>query len=290
MRLRIISGLGALAGFAALIGSADKAEAQCHPTGCQPPPPPCCEPPPPPPPPPPPSPCCEQPPPPTTPPGGNLNVNVNVNAGASADGSARALINARAGGTTVVGGGGGAYFTVEQPYPTTIQGLNVEGARTRRLVRVPYEERRASYRRVVIQAVCIDDRAIPHPASQVRPDREVHEGYEGELYRCIAGTRLQWTWAEYLDRVSFEKGETKACQKGEALWFGQGHMECRPQKQERDCNERSLLRRYGAGIKILSLYGEEVFTAYREEWVEEAVGSVTGSVITLDGGVGGRVF
>ena len=55
----------------------------------------------------------------------------------------------------------------------------------------------------MIQAFCIDDRDVPHPASQVRPDREVAADYDGELYRCIAGTRLQITWAEYQgDRTS----------------------------------------------------------------------------------------
>ena len=179
---------------------------------------------------------------------------------------------------------------MDQPYPTTIQGLNVGGMAMSRMVRVPYTETRRSMKRVVIQAVCIDSRAVPHPASQVRPDREVFEDYEGELYRCLAGTRLQVTIAEYLDAVNFDGGETLQCSAGEALWHSRGMIECRPQRPERDCNERSLLRRYGAGIKILTLYREETFTAWREEVIEESYGEVINSAITLDGGVGGRVF
>jgi hypothetical protein len=286
MRVRIMTWLMAAGGFLALTAFADTAAAQCGPS-CPPPPPPCCEPPPPPPPPPPV--CCEPPPPPSCCGGGNLNVNVNVNAGATA--GARAGINARAGGSVYVGGGGSAYVTVDQPYPTTIQGLNVEGSRIMQRVRVPYQAMRRFEKRVVIQAFCIDDRNIPHPASQVRPDRDVYGDYDGELYRCIAGTYLQITIAEYLDRISFEHGETLVCRKGEALWHGRGGMiECRPQKSERDCNERSLLRRYGAGVKILTIIREESYTEYREEMVEQIVGSVTGAMITLDGGVGGRVF
>ncbi|MNJ64875.1 hypothetical protein D3C77_608590 [compost metagenome] len=64
-------------------------------------------------------------------------------------------------------------------------------------------------------------------------------------------------------------------------------LECRPEKQERDCNERSLLRRYGAGVKVLTLIREETYTEYREEMVEAE--AVTGMMM-LDGGVGGRVF
>jgi hypothetical protein len=49
-----------------------------------------------------------------------------------------------------------------------------------------------------------------------------------------------------------------------------GKLECRPEKPERDCNERSLLRRYGAGMKILTMYREEEYTEYREEQAESA--------------------
>lgn len=291
MRVRIMTWLPAAAGFLALSAVADEAAAQCGPV-CPPPPPPCCEPPPPPPPPPPP--CCElPPPPPCCSGGGNLNVNVNVNANANANANARARagLNARAGGSVWVSGGGSAYVTVDQPYPTTISGLNVEGARMRQMIRVPYEERRRWEKRVVIQAVCIDDRSVPHPASQVRPDREVHGDYEGELYRCLAGTWLQATWAEYHGDVRFDEAETISCQKGEALWHGRGgQVDCRAQRAERECNERSLLRRYGAGVKILTMVREEIYTAYREEVVEEVGVAVQGGAITLDGGVGGRVF
>ena len=285
MRLRIRDWmLGLLAGFAVL-AVADAAAAQsCG--SCEPPPCSSCEPPPPPPPPPP---CCETPPaPPCCSGGGNVNVNVNVNAGANANAGARAYVNARAGSySSGYGrGGGAAYVSVDQPYPTTIQGLAVDGLV--QTVRTPFTAYRRMMKRVVIQAVCIDDRQVPHPASQVRPEREVSDSYEGELYRCIAGTWLQATIADYEGDINFDHGQTLTCRKHEALWFGQGgQMECRPEKPERDCNERSLLRRYGAGVKILTMYREEEYTEFREEQVQTSV--VTGA-ITLDGGVGGRVF
>ena len=187
-----------------------------------------------------------------------MNVNVNVNANASASASARAGINARAGSSVYVQGGGGAYVTVDQPYPTTISGLMVEGAAVSQVVRVPFESRRRLEKRVVIQAVCIDDRSVPHPASQVRPDREVDNDYEGELYRCLAGTSLQITIAEYLGTVSFDHGETMSCRKH--------------------------------GVKILTMIREETYTEYRDEVVQTSGVAVSGASITLDGGVGGRVF
>ena len=215
-----------------------------------------------------------------------MNVNVNVNANANASASARAYGGSRSGATVIVSGGGGAYFNVDQPYPTTIQGLTVEG-KTMEMIRVPYTASRRMEKRVVIQAYCIDDRAVPHPASQVRPGKDVGMDYEGELYRCIAGTKLQWTIGDEMGGP----GETINCNKREALWYGRGGMlECRPEKQERDCNERSLLRRYGAGVKVLTMIREESYTEYREEMVESAGAVASGAVIMLDGGVGGRVF
>ncbi len=283
MRVRIKTLLAAAGAFIGLMAVADTAAAQCGGT---------CQPPPPPPPPPiPGGPCggggCH---PPVAPPccgsGGNVNVNVNVNANANASASARAYGGSRSGATVIVGGGGGAYFNVDQPYPTTIQGLTVEG-KTMEMIRVPYTASRRMEKRVVIQAYCIDDRAVPHPASQVRPGKDVGMDYEGELYRCIAGTKLQWTIGDEMGGP----GETINCNKREALWYGRGGMlECRPEKQERDCNERSLLRRYGAGVKVLTLIREESYTEYREEMVESAGAVASGAVIMLDGGVGGRVF
>ncbi len=71
-------------------------------------------------------------------------------------------------------------------------------------------------------------------------------------------------------------------------WHGAGgRLECRPEKEARQCNERSLLRRYGAGVKVLTMVREESYTEYREEMVE---GAASTGMIMMDGGVGGRVF
>ena len=318
MRVRIKTWLLAALGALTLGAVAGEAAAQCN-SGCTPPPQPsCCEAPPAPPSPPsPPNSCCQAPPPPSYPGGnfnGNFNVNVNVNGNANSNANSNASsLRARGAGDVYVGGGGGAYFSVDQPYPTVIQGLNVEGGA--QMIQQAVQRSRWAFSKVVIQALCIDDRDIPHPASQVQPGRDIASGYEGELYRCIAGTRLQYTLAEFAEQISFDHGQTMSCQKGESLWYsegaaagaaaayaaqyggqpgpgvpiGGGMVECRPQKAERDCNERSLLRRYGAGIKILTLWREEVYTEY-EQQVVQATSMSMGSSLTLDGGVGGRVF
>jgi hypothetical protein len=207
----------------------------------------------------------------------NVNVNTNVNA------SANANVNAFGAAQSVSGGGGGGISGVI-PGPVEAVNLGVGGED-----REAYEAMRTRIEKVVIQAFCFDDKDVPHPASQVAPDRDIEEAYEGEIYRCIAGTHMQVTIAPFREQISFEGGQTLTCQKGEALYHipgqGAGKLDCRLQKPARDCNERSLLRRFGAGIKVLTLVYTEKYTAYREESHSGA-----GVVMNLDGGVGGLVY
>jgi hypothetical protein len=205
-------------------------------------------------------------------------VTLQFNLGASAQASAAAQVM-----------GGGGYWSVEQGVPSLVENLQVEGAERWETRKVAYKDVRRVRRIVVIQAVCIDDRLVPHPASQVHPDRDVADDYEGEVFRCIAGTRMQATIADWKGEARFEGGETLDCVKGQALSRGAGgDLACRAQKLERDCNERSLLRRYGAGVKVMSLNRDETVTEYREERVKVSDRMKTTS-ITLDGGVGGVI-
>ncbi len=182
----------------------------------------------------------------------------------------------------VIGGGGGSASFIS-PGAVTAVNLGVGGEE-----REAYEAERTKIEKVVIQAFCFDDKEVPHPASQVQPDREIAEGYEGEVYRCIAGSHMQVTIAPWREMISFEGGQTLACQKGEALWHaagqGGGRLVCKPQIPARDCNERSLLRRFGAGIKILTIVMTEKYQAYREHSSAAAT-----TAMTFDGGVGGIV-
>jgi hypothetical protein len=147
-------------------------------------------------------------------------------------------------------------------------------ARTKR--QVAYEATRTKTIKIIIEAFCLDDKGEPHPASQVFPEKDVENDYEGELYRCIAGTRMQYIMADFNEKTSFDGGKTITCDKDQALYHTKdAKLECRRQAPARDCNERSLLRRFGAGIKILTIVTVETYTAYREE--EEESSSVTTS-------------
>jgi hypothetical protein len=263
--------LAASAAFAASCCSPPTPPPSC---GCTPPP--CCAPPTPP------SPPCCSPVQNIVVPGVNVfvapsvNVQVNASAGASAEAGASAQTQ------TYVGGGGSA--SMIGPGPVTSLNLDVGG-----MERSAYEAERTRVEKVVIQAFCFDDKDVPHPASQTSPDRDIDEMFDGELYRCIAGAHMQVTIAPWAEKISFEGGKTLACAKGEALYHiagkGGGKLECRKQIPARDCNERSLLRRFGAGIKVLTLVVTEKYTAYREE--SHSSGS---SMMMLDGGVGGVVY
>lgn len=244
-------------------------------------------------------------------PGVNVSVGASVVVNASTAATVHATSAANSGAFVVYGGGGSSYSVGNGPV-SVIQGLNVEGPR---MQRTAYNATRTRIKTVVIQAFCLDDRAIPHPASQVTPDREIAPFYDGELYRCLAGTRMQITFADYDGKISFEHGQTMMCAKGEALYYARasrsvvgpdggpvsagpggpdaigpdgqraGRMECRPQKAARDCNERSLLRRFGAGVKILRIITTETYTAYREEQTQSS--QMSSFSMTVDGGVGG---
>lgn len=244
--------------------------------------------------------CIPTPPPPPVPPcncmpppGPNINVpGVNVFVAPSvivnANVNARAVAVANASGSTFFGGGGGGSSYAAPQATGLISGLNVEGLGQR----AAYEATRTLYKKVVIQAFCFDDRDVPHPASQVLPDRDIDDTYDGELYRCIAGAHMQVTIADWKQQISFAGGQTLACAKGDALYHfpgapgSGGRIACRVQKPARDCNERSLLRRFGAGIKVLTIAITEKYQAYREE----TSSSSKSMGMSLDGGVGGVAY
>lgn len=213
----------------------------------------------------------------------NNNVNVNVHNNVTAIAVSNANANAAASGrgeseSDVFFGGGGANIIATPGFPV-IQKLNVMGDTVRRAI----TQKRMIEKQVIVQAICLDDRGAPHPASRLTPDQEVMEGFRGELYRCIAGTKLQATFADFTGKMAFDGGQTMACNKGEALWFENAMMSCRMQSAQRNCFERSLLRRHGVGVKIFKMRKEEEFTAFHEEVVAHS------SEIALDGGVGGFV-
>ena len=146
-----------------------------------------------------------------------------------------------------------------------------------------------------VEAVCIDDKNTPHPASRVDGEMAVDGKYNGEIYRCIAGTHMQVTMGEMVNgTASFETGETFSCGKGEALWHGPGGvLQCRTQIPERNCNERSLLRKFGPGVKLVKVATKKTVCepATRQTMTKvvkevKVPRPVAAGNLVLDGGVG----
>jgi len=198
----------------------------------------------------------------------NVSVGVSVNTTSSGVSNAQAQTNA-----AFSGGGGGGGWSESGSVTTTIDSVRVESP-------PPLETRRicAAFKAVVktiaVQASCLDDKDIPHPASQLGPERDIADAYDGEVYRCIAGARMQYTIADYSGQANFDHGQTFTCQKGEALYHTlAGGLQCRAQKPARDCNERSLLRRFGAGIKVLKVSQSNVCAEWRTETVQASAAS-----------------
>lgn len=281
MAHRLSTILAASAGFGVLAMASSASAGGCN-SGCAPPPPPpCCN-----------VPRTHQ----VTVPGINItppsvsimspsiavsSASASASAYATASGSAFGQSQASSSGAIFATGGGSGFF-VDQGNSGFIQNLNVESEQPRPIC-IRYS---AVIKAVAIQASCLDDKAVPHPASQVTPDRDIADAYEGELFRCIAGARMQYTMAPWMGKSALEGGQTHACAKGEALYHtARGELVCRPQKGARDCNERSLLRRYGAGIKVVKAAASQVCA----EWGGGTQTAAAGGALIVDGGVGGVV-
>lgn len=231
--------------------------------------------------------------------GGKTSVNVNVNVNASGSGS-----GSGSGGGTYYGGGYGNWSqTPGYPSSMPLNVMTLAPAVTQQVE--TWQETISRTKTMMLQATCLDVKGAPHPASQVFGGREVEGRYIGELYRCIAGTYMQVTMVEQggsaqHHAANFNGGKVLTCRKGEALWFEGGQVSCRTQSAARTCNERSLLRRFGVGIKIVTMSVTEVVTRTRQtasasqtsRYSQTAYGAqsgAAGSVMVFDGGVGGFV-
>jgi hypothetical protein len=69
--------------------------------------------------------------------------------------------------------------------------------------------------------------------------------------------------------------------------YRNGTVFCRTQEARRQCNERSLLRRYGPGLKVVRIRVEEQVTTQQEARHET---QTTAPVGAFDGGVGLSVW
>lgn len=215
----------------------------------------------------------------------NVNVTTNVNASANANAGARSGAGAGAGSTAIaIAGGGGGSFGAPPP-ATAITGLALAGIYETELIEEQRTRVLEEWR--VIRAVCVDDRGTPHPASRPDPNERVDAGFEGELFRCMSGTFMQVTIGWRVDGADiWDDAYTMVCERNEALRHdASGRVYCATEEPQRNCNERSLLRLYGPGLRLVYIRREETYTETVERRRE--VATATNMTLMLDGGVGG---
>ena len=216
---------------------------------------------------------------------GGVTVNNSVNVNVSATASAGATATASSGsGATIYYGGGGYFGRGTAPAASMVSGLRLAGESEYE----SYEEERSRWVEEwrLVRAYCMDDSGNPHPASRPDPDERVTPDFDGEIFRCVAGTSLQATLGWREDGEDRFDGVSIQCQKGEALRYGRGgELFCAPQEHRRNCNERSLLRLHGPGVKLIWYRYEEHYTETVERRSERYERS--SMTLMLDGGVGG---
>ena len=154
-----------------------------------------------------------------------------------------------------------------------------------------------------VQAVCVDDRGTPHPASRLSAEKHVDANFEGEVFRCMAGTSMRVIIGERGDLTrrstaeGFQQVSGFSCAKGEALVHKRGgQLVCRQQIPQRNCNERSLLRRNGPGVKLIQTRMPSACVPTTTTVMQPVTRQVqrirpakTGPMV-FDGGVGQSVF
>ncbi|MFC6196742.1 hypothetical protein [Ponticaulis profundi] len=199
----------------------------------------------------------------------------------------------------------GSYIPMSPPVePSALDALNVQGSKQVKEIvteEVPIEEEICidqiieQMELVAVRADCIDDTGTPHPASRVDDKQDVGAAFSGELYRCVAGTSMQVTIGHIIDgQADFSQASGFSCAKGEALVHKPGgELSCAPEVPQRNCNERSLLRKYGPGLKVVEMVVERkvcvptvqtrIETVQREVIKEVPLATAP---ITFDGGVG----
>jgi hypothetical protein len=236
----------------------------------------------------------------------------NVNVGATSTVTASASVSTSLASGVVItggasggsyGGGGGGWYGNAGVSPSAITGLNVDGGyETKQIIEDQVGEEnycidreQVETRTRPVEATCMDDTNTPHPASRTDGETQVDKDFKGEIYRCIAGTHMQVTLGEMVNgKASFDKGESFSCAKGEALWHGPGgQLSCKPQTPERNCNERSLLRKYGPGVKLVQASSKKTLCEpAKRQTVTKVVKEVkvprpiAPGNLQLDGGVG----
>lgn len=140
-----------------------------------------------------------------------------------------------------------------------------------------------------IHAVCVSPDGREFPASHMTEKTWVDSAFEGEIMRCIPGSRLKVTIGDMLQTDqgmagTYASGQQLQCGEHEALrHFKGGVLKCAPAVPVPDCTERTNLRKFGTSDMFFS-YRATVCASGDTATRENKDLDVTG--MALEGGVG----
>ena len=174
-------------------------------------------------------------PPPNVPPPNIVVVNAGARASAAASATAIAVANVRTGDTIirqnmVVDGGGAAAAVTSSAFAVTDASVAMEAV--------------VRERELLIQAICLDASNNPHPASQTFGGRDV----DRRLSRRNLSLHVRHAHCAYRSTVA-RPIAPQAKRSGTKT----SRVSAAPQIERRPCNERSLLRRFGPGDKMVRI-------------------------------------
>jgi hypothetical protein len=139
-----------------------------------------------------------------------------------------------------------------------------------------------------IHAVCISADGREFPASHMTAETWINSAYEGEVARCIPGSRLKVTIGDVVQSDqgmagTYRSGVILQCAEGEAVrHFKDGMLKCARAVEVPDCTERTNLRKFGTG---------DMFFTYRRNICAETAHAGARELeldgMSLSGGVGG---
>jgi len=204
----------------------------------------------------------------------SASANVTVNVGATAGSNSGANAGANAG--TIVYSGSYQYVTIHNHGGGGMQ-LQAEE-------QCEYQEATVIK---AIHAVCVAGEGHEFPASHMVADTFINSSYEGEIMRCLPGSRLKVVIGDVLQSDqgmagTYEGGQVIMCAEHEALGhYKDGMLKCIPAQPVKDCTERTNLRLYGTGDLFFSFRAQ---VCVKAKTAEAHAVEVTG--MTLDGGVG----
>jgi hypothetical protein len=212
----------------------------------------------------------------------NKNININkvvvinkINVEVAAFAQAMAQANANAGAQVIVYGGGSyEYVTINNH--SNIGAIGTSGRCEMQDATVVKS----------IHAVCLSADGREFPASHMTADTWIESAYEGEVARCIPGSRLKITIGDVVQSDQgmaglYSKGVILQCGEREAVrHYKDGMLKCAPVTDVADCTERTNLRKYGTG---------DLFFSYRSRVCADersAARDVQLDGGSMDGGVG----